>query len=587
MMKRVLFFMVAMVAALSPVFAQTQQDAYRDLTDGRLLKAQKDFEALVAKEPGNPEFNYWLGQVYLLQGQLPNVSVQQQQLLREKAKGVFSKGLEATKQNPLLVVAMGQIDLLEGKAADARTKFDAAIAATANKKNKKYGDPAILNAIVRANSVGDSRTGDAAYAIEKATQSEELQGGTPDMFTSLGIIYLKGGGENGGLAKRAFEKALDIDPNFAAAYWRVGRIFESQKNPEMFLGFYEKAINANPRFAPAYLSLYNYYSNRDVNKAKQYLDFFIANADKDRETDYFYADYLFRAGQYQESLKKGQEIEAALAGDKFPKVFKLYAFNYDRLRDSVKAMDYMEKYMNEELPERISGEDYANMASYYLKVPGNTTKAEIVAEKAIAADTSVQGKLDIMESLANAYSAQQEWKGYYKWLSRKQQLKPDNSARAYYFLADAAYKAKEYVAAQEVATEYIKLYPDQPQGYLFKYRAAVAADPDTSTGSAIPAVDEYTNFLMKDTVKNKGRIIQNHGYKVYYYLVKAQDYGKALESANAILAIDPSNSYGAMAKSEAERLLKATGGKGTGSGAFKSSSPAQGASTSGKTVPKP
>jgi hypothetical protein len=115
----------------------------------------------------------------------------------------------------------------------------------------------------------------------------------------------------------------------------------------------------------------------------------------------------------------------------------------------------------------------------------------------------------------------------------------------------------------------------------------VAADPDTSTGSAIPAVDEYTNFLMKDTVKNKGRIIQNHGYKVYYYLVKAQDYGKALESANAILAIDPSNSYGAMAKSEAERLLKATGGKGTGSGAFKSSSPAQGASTSGKTVPKP
>jgi tetratricopeptide (TPR) repeat protein len=171
-------------------------------------------------------------------------------------------------------------------------------------------------------------------------------------------------------------------------------------------------------------------------------------------------------------------------------------------------------------------------------------------------------------------------------LARKQQLKPDNSARNFYFLADAAHKAKEFKAAQEVASQYIATYPDQPQGYFLKWRSAIASDPDTSTGSAIPVVDEYTSFLMKDTAKNKGRIIQNHGYKVYYYLVKAQDYPKALESANAILAIDPTNNYGAMAKSEAERLIKATG-KGGGSGASKA--PAGGSATGagGRLNPRP
>jgi tetratricopeptide (TPR) repeat protein len=484
------------------------------------------------------------------------------------------------------MVGMGHVELLEGKNAEAKAHFDAAIAATASKKNKKYGDPAILNAIVRANGSGDSKIGDADYAIQKATQSEELMGGTPDMFTSLGVIYLKKGGEYGGLAKRAFEKALAIDPNYAPAYWRVGRIFESQRNPEMFLGFYEKAINANPKFAEAYLSLYDYYKNRDVNKAKEYLDFYIANADKDRETEYFYADYLFRAGKYQESLAKGKEIEAGLNGEKYPKVYKLYYYNYDRLKDSVQAMQYMEKFLSEELPENISGEDYALMAAAYLKVPGNVVKAETAAEKAIGMDTSVVGKVAIMESLANAYAAQQDWVGQYKWLDRKNTLKPDNSARNYFFLADAAHKAKEYEAAQRIASSYINDYPDQAQGYYLKWRSAISADPDTSKGSALPAIDEYTNFLMKDTVKNKRRIINNHGYKIYYYIVKAQDFQKALESADAILALDPADAYGLEAKSAAEKQLKARGQKAPGassSGKPAASAAAGSGSSPGKT----
>lgn len=552
-MKRFFIAMVAMVTAMG-VFAQTQQEAFKDLLDGRLVKSQEEFEALVAKDPSNVEVNYWLGQIYLAQFQFHHNTA-----FVDKAKALYAKAMTATSQNPLIVVGMGHVELLEGKTAEAKAHFNAAIEASATKKNKKYGEPAVLNAIVRANSSGDSKIGDSDYAIQKATQSEELLGATPDLFTSLGVIYLKKGSEFGGQAKRAFEKALAIDENYAPAYWRVGRIFESQGNPEMYLGFYEKAISANPKFAPAYLSLYEYYKNRDVNKAKEYLDFFIANADKDRETDYFYADYLFRAGKYQESLAKGQQIEAGLKGEKYAKVYKLYAFNYDRLKDSVKAMQNMEKYLAEELPENLSAEDYAMMAAGYLKVPGNVVKAETAAEKAITMDTTTSVRVAIMDKLANAYEAQRDWVGQFKWLDRKNALQPDNSARGYYLLADAAFKAKAYEACQRIATAYVAAYPDQPQGYVIKTRSAVAADPDTSKGTAIPAVDEYISYLMKDTAKNKNRIISQHGYKIYYYIVKAQDFQKALEAAEAILALSPTDAYGQQAKDVAEKQLKAKG----------------------------
>jgi hypothetical protein len=62
---------------------------------------------------------------------------------------------------------------------------------------------------------------------------------------------------------------------------------------------------------------------------------------------------------------------------------------------------------------------------------------------------------------------------------------------------------------------------------------------------------------MKDVEGNKGRIMENHGYKIYYFLIKSREYDKAAESARAILAIDPENDYAKRALSEAERLAKA------------------------------
>ena len=541
-------FVVAGLLAILSVTAQTLEEGKKLLLYGRLIKAEAYFEDLVKANPADPVASYWLGQIYL--NDIP--------MKLKEAKELYANALTATNQNPLILVGVGHVEMLEGKKDQAKQRFEQAIAATRNKKNKNFGDAAVLEAIGRANALGDSQTGDIDYALEKLNQAAQIDPKNPNIFVDMGLIHLKRGGEYGGAAKRAFEEAIDRAPNYGRPYWRIGKIFESQKNTEMFLQYYNMAIDKDPNFAPAYYSLYEYYQNRDVNKAKEYLDKFIANNDRDRETDFFYADYLFRAGKNMESIEKGKEIEAGLQpGEKYPKVYKLYAYNYDRMGDSVKARNNMEIYMRDSDPSELKGDDYADMATFYLKFPGMEEKADAQVERAVQLDTAQDNQKKYMQALANAYAKQNNYKGYFKWLKRIDDITPNKTATSYYYLADAAFRAGEYSASEKIAAEYVSLYPDQPQGYALRRRAAVAADADTSAGTAIPAINQYVEYLKKDVDANKGRILESLSYKFYYYLIKSREYDKAVESAKEILAIDPENAYGKQALSEAERLAKA------------------------------
>lgn len=546
-MKKAFIFSAIMFLG-GTVFAQTFEECKQLLMYGRVIKAEEELEKLVKANPADAKAIYWLGQVYLVD--IPMKFTEAQEL--------YTKALTSTNQNPLILAGIGHLETIQKKNAEAKQHFEQAIAATKSRKNKNFGDGDVLEAIGRANALHDSQTGDADYGLEKLNQAAQLDPKNPNLFIDMGLCHLKKGGEYGGQAKRAFENAIDIAPNYGRPYYRIGKIFESQRNVEMYLQYYNLAVEKDPKYAPAYLALYDYYKNRDVNKAKGYIELFIANNDKDRETDFFYADYLFRAGKNEESIAKGKEIEAGLkAGEKYPKVYKLYALNYDRLGDSVKARDNMEMYIKNVDPSELTGEDYAQMALLYLKFPGMEQKADEQVEMAVKLDTLVENQKKYMQELANAYAKQSNYKEYYKWLSRMDQITPNKTATSYYFLADAAHKAGEYQAAVDISARYIAAYPDQIQGYSLQRRAAVALDADTSKGTALPAIDQYTEFLMRDVESNKGRIMENHGYKIYYYLIKSREYDKAGESAKAILAIDPENEYAKRALAEAERLQKA------------------------------
>ena len=84
-------------------------------------------------------------------------------------------------------------------------------------------------------------------------------------------------------------------------------------------------------------------------------------------TDYFVGDYLFRAGKYQESLQKAKEMEAG-ACKTFHRVNVLYAYDYDRMGDSVQARTYMETFFKIAEPSEIEPEDVAFAGTGICKV---------------------------------------------------------------------------------------------------------------------------------------------------------------------------------------------------------------------------
>lgn len=555
-MKKLTITLLAVMLTCNLLVAQTVDDARKSLYHGRTTTAMQTLDKLIAANPKNGEAIYWLGQTHLAMDDTSG------------ARQIYQNALNSGVNDPLIWVGMGHVELLSGKKDAARQRFEAAITASMAKKKE---NPVILNAIGRANADGPSTVGDPAYAIEKLKRAAELDPTNADIQTNMGINYLKMGNDQGGNAYEAYNNALKIDPNNAQAKFRLGKIFESQSNSEKFLQYYNEAVTADPAFAPGYQSLYEYYSNRDVNKAKEYIEKYIANADKDCKTDFFFADYLFRAGKYQESLDKAKAMEAGVCKT-YPRLKVLYAYDYDRLGDSVQARSNIESYFATADTSKVKPDDYQFAGKVLLKFPGQETAATSYLEKAMNADTVTESKIATINTVAETLGKAGNYGEQLNWYRKLGAIKPDLSARDLYFFADAALKDSNYTVADSVSNVYIQKFPDQPQGYAGRVSAAIAADKDTTAGSAVPAVMEYIQFLEKtDTAKYKNTIISNYAYLVYVHANVQKDYPAALKDLEGIMAVDPANSYAPQAMAQIKKAMNP---------------PKQSAARAKKTVPK-
>jgi tetratricopeptide (TPR) repeat protein len=537
-MKKLTFLFLAVLLSGKLLLAQTLDEAKRFLYYDRVTSAKNDLRKIIASDKKNAEAVYWLGQAYLKTDDV------------DSAQQVYQQALNNGMNDPWILVGMGHVELLQGKKDAAKQRFEQAIN---NSKTRKGENPDILNAVGRANADGPSTVGDPAYAIEKLKRAAELKPNDPDIYVNLGINYLKLGNDRGGDAYEAFNNALKIDPNYARAKYRLGKIFLSQGNREKFESYFVGATESDPKFAPAYLDLYNYYAQRDVNKAKNYLEKYMANSDKDCSVDFFYADYLFRAGKYQESLDKAKSMENGQCKN-YPRLKVLFAYDYERLGDTVQAKSNIQSYMANAPKNKIQPEDYLFAASLLKRFPGDEQQAIQYLKTAIDLDTVRNNKFMYMDTIASLYRKVGDFTSRVEWLKKSFETNPKPSNFDIYNLGDAAINAGNYNLADSMFTLYKTKFPDQIYGYMGLAKSAIARDKDTTAGSAVAAVTDYINFLKKtDKEKYKGLIIQNYGYLVYIDANVKKDYAAALKDLEGILEVDPENAY---AKSTSEQIKK-------------------------------
>ncbi|WP_153801137.1 tetratricopeptide repeat protein [Foetidibacter luteolus] len=540
-MKKTALSLLAFASAAVTASSQSVEDGVKLLYYQKNTSAIAALKKAVADKPKDPLAIYWLGQAYIANDVAGKVYL-------DSAKSLYQAKLTEGVNDPWLWIGMGHVELLTGGDLNAaKQKFEQAITTTTPTKGKHKNEENIdvLNAIGRANADGSSKEGDAQYGIDKLKRAVELMKAdektkpNPDVYINLGTCYLKQGSDKGGEAVEAFREAFTADPANAQAAFRIGRIYQSQNNLESMNEWYGKAIAADAAFAPVYIAYFNYYKERDVNAAKEYLDKYVANADQDCETDFFVADYLFRAGKYQESLQRGQAMEAGPCKD-FPKVQALYAFNYLRLNDSVKAKAAIEKYFTVADPALIEPEQYVLGGSVLKKFPGSEDAAASYFKKAQELDTALVNRIKYQDSIVSVYRKTKDSIKILDAVYTGFKMTPSPTNRDIFDLGDAALKAKKLDLSDSAYTLYIEKYPDQPYGYIGRVKVAQARD--TTGAAAIGPMNNYISFLMKDTVKNGSTIGYYYALMGGYYANYASNLDSSILMFEKAVQYDPANS---------------------------------------------
>ncbi|MEX0635389.1 MAG: tetratricopeptide repeat protein, partial [Ferruginibacter sp.] len=364
-----IFFLAAILFA-GATLAQSIDDGKKFMYYERFKSAKDVFEKLIGVNPNNEEAVYYLGQAEIGLENIP------------AAKSLYQARLAAFPNSPLVLAGMGHVELLEGKKQDARNRFETAISLSQGKSI------AVLNAVGYANASPESKNGDAAYAIEKlklATQIKKFK--DPEVYINLGDAYRKFA--DGGNAVLSYQAALALDPNYARALYRTGKVYQTQgvSQEPIYLKYFQDALAKDPNYGPVYENYYVYYYESNVSKSAEYLEKWLQNADDDSKACNYRASMKYAQGFFDQAVLKSDECIAAQGNNPYINLYKIKAFAYNRLNDTINAKSSFEEYFKRQNPDKIQSGDYSAYAALLLRFPGNETMAGELVNKAVELDS--------------------------------------------------------------------------------------------------------------------------------------------------------------------------------------------------------
>ncbi len=540
-------FLAAVLLIATGVRSQTLAEGISDLYAERTNSAKAVFEKLIAANPNNIEATYWLGQTYIARKDIPG------------ARNIYSKALMTSANAPLLIVGMGQVELNEKKTSEATQRFETAITMT---KGKKGDDPAILNAVGRAivNTYTDKeKIGDINYAVQKLEAAALKDPTNAETFINLGTAYLKAKpGEGGGRAFESYNKAMAANPNFPVSYYRLAKLFESQKNWELYEKYLNDAINKDPKFALGYYEL-SYYNmlRRDQNlgAAKNYAQQFKQNSDPDPQNAYLEASIEWAQGTVD--MKKGDKASAnthfnaaiSMANDIISKsgssakgrVYKLIADAMVQKGDTAAAKSFIDQYIAKADPDEVTAIDKALQASIYSAIPGQEEKVFNFYVEAVKVDTVIDNKIEALRKGAAYFKGKGMREKEGDLLAMLIDLRPKTSINDLFDATRAYYFGQSYEKSLAMANKLVEKFPAEIYGYDWTVNNYKILDSSYAQNKLIPATVTLFEFAQKDTAKYRKQYMSAAGSLLNYYANEAKDRDKAIEYVDKMLFVDPAN----------------------------------------------
>ena len=524
-MKKFVLVVTAVLFTVSS-FAQSIEDGKKFLYYERYKSAKDVFQKLSSANAADETAGYYLGQAMI---GLEDIA---------GAKALYQQKLSANPNSPLILAGMGNVELLEGKTADARNRFETAISLSGGKRID------VLNAVGAPNSDPEIKNGDASYAIDKLKMATLIKGfKDPEVLANLGDAYRKN--NDGGNAIQSYDAALRLNPNYARAIYRKGRLYQSQgvAQEPLFTSLYNDAIAKDASYAPVYNTLFNYYYSTDVPKSAQYLEKWLSASDDDPKACYYRASIQYAQGLFAQAITKADECITAGGTNVYPSLYGVKALAYNRLGDSVNAKASYEEYFKKQPIEKVGPGDYSSYAMILLKFPGNEAQAAVYVEKAVALDSIENNRVTYLKTLASAYRNQKNFEQSANWYNKVLGVKKNYSNVDLYNAGYDYFRAGKFDSSVAVFNKYTAKYPDDIFGYYMIAKANGGIDTTLATGLAFSSYQKAIEIGEKapDKMKIKDQLTGAYTFMMQYYYNIKRDQATAVSFADKALALDPTD----------------------------------------------
>jgi Flp pilus assembly protein TadD len=347
---------------------------------------------------------------------------------------------------------------------------------------------------------------------------------------------------DGGNAQISYQSALNIDPKYARAIYRIGKIYQTQGagQEEIYMKYFNETIEKDPAYAPVYKNLSDLYYNIEVTKSAQYLDKYLANTDDDPKNCYYRASMKYAQGLFKDAITLADECIAGSTSP-YPKLYGIQGYAFNRLGDSVNARKAFESYIAKADQSQIGSGDYATYANVLFKLPGNDSLAAINIDKAVQLDTLESSKIAYLKTTALYFENQKKYKTAADWYAKITTLKKDPTKTDLYYAGYNYFRSGNYTTSIEVFNRYSKRFPDDVFSYYMIGKSYWAIDTTMEQGLANPAFQKVIEVGQVDKVKNKNQLIGSYKYFVAYYANIKKDKAAAMAYCDSVLVVDPAD----------------------------------------------
>lgn len=490
----------------------------------RWQSAKEGFEKAAGT---NAEAAYWLVETLLMMDKIT------------EAKIAIANATAAFSNNALVAVAKGHIELSEGKAADAKSNFEKAIA-LATSSNRA----AVLNAVGRANANVRLKYSIPDYGIAKLKEALVLEPANGNIYINMGDCYRRK--LDGGSAVEAYTNALAKDASITAqAKYKIGKVYATQQNCEVFTRYFTEATAADKNFMPAWRELYENLADREsacvnFDKAKTYFDKYLAASDQGNEAELLRVGFAYASKDYNTAIAKAQQLIKTMGTNAPVRLYKLIGYSYYEQKNYSNAVKWLEDYFTKETnADNIVTHNYQELAMAY-DAAGNLGKAKETWVKAGDFEIDQTKKWFYYTQAADIAAKMKDpsaTAAIYQLIVDK---KKDPSKTDYFKCGTAYYQAGNYSKSISVFTVYEQKYPDDWRGPFWMGRNHALLDSLMQTGAAVPYYEKALPMLMKEA--NTGQMQTELCLYLFAYSINVKkDKAVGLSYLDKVLAIDPTN----------------------------------------------